>query len=618
MRNKVTGFLLVSWAALGQTLTPPVGNEFTIAWVGDPHHGASSINLPTVSSWLVANKAAWNIKAFVSVGDNICRAQADNVADACMVAVGGFTPLTAFATVLDNASIPYVIINGNHDCNTAAPFHGVWDTVSLPRTHFAWNSVFPAGKTRNQYLKVDSGSIHLGILGITSDNVPGDTDCINPDLTTTYKISAASWSAGVATVTIPKLFGFLTGSTATITGAGAYNASGVTVGTTTATTFQYPLASNPGGSCASNCGTVTTPGTAVRQWAQGLINADPTRQFLTVMHQTPSAIGLQPGLSGTVAGPYVIQAGVNNAMSVTFRYPVNAMSWSAAAGGTATLTVTPYQEIAAGQPLTVVGTGSFTGYSAAATALTASASALTYALASDPGTTCAASCGTVSSAPVPITLTPGTRTAEQVAADIASAVGLLARVQIHPTALSIRIGATSSAGTVILNSVANSAYSTLGLSAFRLDNIGHASWSQYGAYTPCQVEIPDCSRDGVGMWNGFINPNPRILWTLNGHDQTTTSLWSQKNSAGSTIVMPMGGETGTGNILLIKFQPSLHQTTWYYADVTSGAAVLNNPGWFIDPAGTWQRVAVFPWTPILPIPSSAVSGAVTIRGGTVH
>src|SRR5471032_2125061 len=353
MRNRLVCFLLVSSAAFGQTLKTPVGDEFTIAWVGDPHYGSPWINFPNVSNWLAAHKTDWNIKAFVSVGDNMCRAQADQTADACFVASGGYTPLIAFATALDNAAIPYVIVNGNHDCNFAPPFHGVWDALTFPRTHFAWASVFPAGKFRNQYLKVDSGSVHLGILGITSDDVPGDTDCINPDLTTTYKISAASWSAGVATVTIPKLFGFLTGSTATITGAGAYNASGVVVGTTTATAFSYPLASNPGGSCASNCGTVTTPGTAVRQWAQGIVNADPVRQFLTVMHQTPSAAGQQAGLSGTVAGPYVIQAGVNDAMSITFRYPVNTMSWS---GGTASIGVTAYQEIAAGQPLTVLGT----------------------------------------------------------------------------------------------------------------------------------------------------------------------------------------------------------------------------------------------------------------------
>jgi len=606
---------LVSSAAFGQTLKPPVGDEFTIAWVGDPHYGSPWINFPNVSNWLAAHKTDWNIKAFVSVGDNMCRAQADQTADACFVASGGYTPLIAFATALDNAAIPYVIVNGNHDCNFAPPFHGVWDALSFPRTHFAWASVFPAGKFRNQYLKVDSGSVHLGILGITSDDVPGDTDCINPDLTTTYKISAASWSAGVATVTIPRLFGFLTGSTATITGAGAYNASGVVVGTTTATAFSYPLASNPGGSCASNCGTVTTPGTAVRQWAQGIVNADPVRQFLTVMHQTPSAAGQQAGLSGTVAGPYVIQAGVNDAMSITFRYPVNTMSWS---GGTASIWVTAYQEIAAGQPLTVLGTGSFSGYSATATALTSSTTNLTYALASDPGVTCASACGAVSSAPVLITLTPGTRTVEQVAADITSAVGLFSRVQIHPTALSIRIGATSSVGTIILNSVANSAYGTLGLSVYRFDDIGHVSWSQYGAYSPCQFEIPDCSRDGLGMWNGFINPNPRILWTLNGHDQVTTSLWAQKNGAGSTVVMPMGGETGTGNVLLIKFQPSLHQTTWYYTDVTSGTAVLNSPGWYMNPAGIWQSIAVFPWTPLLSVRASVVPEAAVIRGAKVR
>jgi hypothetical protein len=615
--------LLAVPALQAQSFAPPTGTEFTIAWTGDPHYGSSTgttqFSLPPIATWLIANKTTWNIKAFASVGDNVCRAQTSQISsDACFIAVGGYTPLTTFATALDNASIPYVIINGNHDCSSSSSVgtsqHVVWDTVSLPRTHFAWNSVFPAGKFRNQYLKIDSGATHLGILGLTSDDTPADSDCETPDLTTVYNIQAASWSGGVATVTLPHLFGILTGSTVSITGAGAYNAAGVVAAAINPDTLSYPLAANPGGSCASNCGTLTSQGTALRKWAQGIIDTDTTRQFMTVMHQTPGSASPQPGVSGTLAGPYTIAAGVNDKLSVTVQYPVNALSWT---GGTATASMTAYQEFPVGQTVTVAGSSGFTAYNATTAVTAATTSTIGYALA-NPSVTCGAACGTASATTV-ITLTPGTRTAAQVAADIGAALGLQARVQVHPTRQSVRIGATSTPGTIILNTVANSAYASLGLvgQTAIVDKIAHLNWSTYGAYTPCAAEIAGCSRDGNAMWTGFISPNPRILWALSGHDQTQASLWAQPNSAGSTVFMPMGGEYA---IFLMKFQPALNQVTTYLVDMTlnSGAGGLMVSPWYYSPEGVGSSVVVTSWTPILPIPSSAVSGAVTIRGGTVH
>jgi hypothetical protein len=90
-----TLWLLAACCASAQSLTPPTGDEFTIAWAGDPHYSAAGGSLDKIAAWLTNNAATWRVQAFVSVGDNVCRAQANQTGtDDCFIAVGGYTPLT--------------------------------------------------------------------------------------------------------------------------------------------------------------------------------------------------------------------------------------------------------------------------------------------------------------------------------------------------------------------------------------------------------------------------------------------------------------------------------------------------------------------------------------------
>jgi hypothetical protein len=608
MMTRLALSLLVAFCAAGQSLTPPTGDEFTIAWTGDPHYSESRPLLDEIAAWLTHNAEKWRVKAFVSVGDNVCRAQANQTStDPCFMAVGGYRPLTNFAATLDNLGIHYVIVNGNHDCiQGSTGLHSVWDTIHLQRTGWNWDSVFPNETFRNQYLKVDYGRVHLGILGLTSDNTPSDSDCETPDLTTTYAIASSSWSGGTAAITLPRLFGILAGDTIAVTGAGNYNASAVTVSSATATAVLYPLASNPGGACSSNCGAVTASGTAVRRWAQNIIDADSSRQFMTVMHQTPIGQDQWPSVSGTAAGPFSIQKGSNDTLSVSVQYSAIGLAW---AGGKATLSTLGIQQIQVGETVTIDAPAN-PGYNVAKATVTGSTPAsISYAVA-DPGSTCSSNCGTATSAPIIITLSPGIRTASQVVPEISAAMGVHAWASVHPLTGSVRISQTALnsgpiVNSIILNSVANPAYATLGFTAGQasiVDNISRLASSVEGptySYTPCQARIPDCSRDGVGMWNGFISPNPRILWTLNGHDQTQPAIYTQSNGQGHAVTMAMGGEYA---IFLIKFQPSLHRVTWYLVDMAAneGAGGLSTvPYWYYSPAGAGTSVAVFPWDPLV-------------------
>jgi hypothetical protein len=605
--RRITLSLLVIFcaSASAQSPTPPTGDEFTIAWTGDPHHSTVGGSLDKIAAWLTNNAAAWHVQAFVSVGDNVCRSQADQTAtDPCFISVGGYTPLTHFAATLDGLGIHYVIINGNHDCQGFPGSHTVWDTIHLQRTGWNWDSVFPNGTFRNQFLKVDYGKVHLGILGITSDDTPNDSDCETPDLTTAYKIASIGWSAGTATITLPRLSGILPGDTISVTGGGNYNASSVVVSSTTLTTVQYPLARNPGGACVSNCGAVTTSGTAVRRWAQHIIDTNSDRQFMTVMHQTPIGQDQWPSVSGTAAGPFSIKKGSNDTLSLAVGYSITKLAW---AGGTATVSTMGSQQIQVGEAVTVSAPGN-PGYTVTNAIVTASTTTSISYAAANPGSACSSNCGTARSAPVLITLTPGTRTASQVVSEISTAMGVHAWVNVHPLTGGVRISQTalnsgSTVNSIILNTVGNSAYSTLGFTAGQasiVDRVTRLASSVEGptyAYTPCQVQIPDCSRDGVGMWNGFIAPNPRILWTLNGHDQTQPAIYRQNNNQGRAVTMAMGGECA---IFLIKFQPALHQVTWYLVDMAAnkGAGALStSPYWYYSPDNVATSVAVFPWEP---------------------
>jgi len=598
--------LLAALCAPAQSLTPPTGDEFTIAWTGDPHYSAAGGTLDQIATWLTNNAGTWRVKAFVSVGDNVCRAQANQTAtDPCFIGVGGYTALTRFSAALDNLGIHYVIINGNHDCTQGSTgLHSVWDAIHLQRTGWNWDSVFPNGTFRNQYLKVDSGKVHLGILGITSDDTPSDSDCETPDLTTSYPIASASWSGGTATITLPRLFGIRAGDIIAVTGAGKFSASRVVVGFTTATTASYPLAANPGGACLSNCGAVTTSGTAVRRWAQHIVDTDANRQFITVMHQTPIGQDQWPSVSGTAAGPFSIQKGSNDTLSLSVQYSIVTLAW---AGGTATLGTLGTQQIQVGETVTVRAPAN-PGYNVTNAVVTASTgTSISYA-APNPGPACSSICGTAGSAPTVITLTPGTRTVSQVVSEISAAMGVHAWVNVHPLTGGVRISQTTLnsgpiVNSIILNSVGNPAYAALGLSESQpsiVDKVSRLASSVEGptySYTPCQALIPNCSRDGVGMWNGFIAPNPRILWTLNGHDQTQAAIYRQNNNQGRAVTMAMGGEYA---IFLIKFQPALHQVTWYLVDMgaNKGAGALSTgPYWYYSPDNVGTSVAVFPWEP---------------------
>jgi hypothetical protein len=482
--------------------------------------------------------------------------------------------------------------------------HSVWDTIHLQRTGWNWDSVFPNGTFRNQYLKVDYGKVHLGILGITSDDTPSDSDCDTADLTTAYPIASAGWSGGIAAITLPRLFGILAGDTIRVTGAGNYSASKVVVSSTTATTVLYPLARNPGGGCLSNCGTVTTSGTAVRRWAQHIIDTNGSRQFMTVMHQTPAGRDQWPSVSGTPAGPFSIQKGSNDTLSLAVQYSIVNLAW---AGGTATASTLGTQQIQVGESVTVAAPGN-PGYNVTNATVTGStATSISYAAAS-PGPACSSNCGTATSAPAVITLTPGIRTVSQVVSEISTAMGVHAWVNVHPLTGGVRISQTalnsgSIMNNVVLNAVGNPAYATLGFTAGQasiVDKVSRLASSIEGptySYTPCQVQIPDCSRDGAGMWNGFIAPNPRILWTLNGHDQTQPAIYRQSNNQGRAVTMAMGGEYA---IFLIKFQPALRQVTWYLVDMAAnqGAGGLSTvPYWYYSPDNAGTSVAVFPWEP---------------------
>jgi hypothetical protein len=146
------------------TTPPPTGEVFTMISIGDIQQemwtDSAHVKCTNRSSYIVQNKAAWNLKYVWQVGD---------LQDWDDATHSHYERASPCMRTLENAGIPIALTVGNHDTNGGSACPGADTTVEVRNTT-TWNTYYPPsrfpgivtfepGKTDNAYRTFKAGGL---------------------------------------------------------------------------------------------------------------------------------------------------------------------------------------------------------------------------------------------------------------------------------------------------------------------------------------------------------------------------------------------------------------------------------------------------------------------------